>query len=379
MMQSDVRFLHEKEGVRLSREVLANTGWPEPVIAAVGEIIDGHDTRPYPRSLNDRLVRDADKLWRFTVTGVAVACDWFKLNPRQYADRLDGQFALLETEAGRQMATQELASDQAGPDASFDLSAEQPMGELELGGKRVIVTGAAGGLGRAFAEAFAAAGASVVAADIDVAGAEETARLIAAKGGRALPQAVDVTDLASAERLARVAHEGLGGADVLVNNAAVYAGLQRTSFESISEAEWDRVMSVNVKGTWIMTRAVAPLLRASGGGAIVNVSSATVMSGSPMWLHYVSSKGAIIAMTRALARELGDDNVTVNAIAPGLTLTGASLGLVDNAAEYGVMRGALKRAAVSGDIVGAVLFLASPHATFVTGQTLVVDGGRQFL
>ena len=202
------------------------------------------------------------------------------------------------------------------------------MGGLELGGKRVIVTGAAGGLGRAFAEAFAAAGASVVAADIDVAGAEETARLIAAKGGRALPQAVDVTDLASAERLARVAHEGLGGADVLVNNAAVYAGLQRTSFESISEAEWDRVMSVNVKGTWIMTRAVAPLLRASGGGAIVNVSSATVMSGSPMWLHYVSSKGAIIAMTRALARELGDDNVTVNAIAPGLTLTGASLGLI---------------------------------------------------
>jgi NAD(P)-dependent dehydrogenase (short-subunit alcohol dehydrogenase family) len=231
------------------------------------------------------------------------------------------------------------------------------MGGLELGGKRVIVTGAAGGLGRAFAEAFAAAGASVVAADIDVGGAEETARLIAAKGGRALPQAVDVTDLASAERLARVAHEGLGGADVLVNNAAVYAGLQRTSFESISEAEWDRVMSVNVKGTWIMTRAVAPLLRASGGGAIVKVSSAT----------------------RALARELGDDNVTVNAIAPGLTLTGASLGLLDNAAEYGVTRGALKRAAVSGDIVGAVLFLASPHATFVTGQTLVVDGGRQFL
>jgi len=110
MMQSDVRFLHEKEGVRLSREVLANTGWPEPVIAAVGEIIDGHDTRPYPRSLNDRLVRDADKLWRFTVTGVAVASDWFKLNPRQYTDRLDAQFALLETEAGRQMATQELAT-----------------------------------------------------------------------------------------------------------------------------------------------------------------------------------------------------------------------------------------------------------------------------
>jgi hypothetical protein len=108
MMQSDVRFLHEREGVRLSREVLGRTGWPEQVIAAVGEIIDGHDTRPEPRSLNDRLVRDSDKLWRFTVTGVAVACDWFKLTPRQYADRLTRQFSLLETPAGRDMAEEEL-------------------------------------------------------------------------------------------------------------------------------------------------------------------------------------------------------------------------------------------------------------------------------
>src|SRR6185312_13386575 len=176
-----------------------------------------------------------------------------------------------------------------------------------------------------------------------------------------------------------VAHDGLGGADVLVNNAAVYAGLQRTSFEAISEAEWDRVMSVNVKGTWIMTRAVAPLLRASGGGAIVNVSSATVMSGSPLWLHYVSSKGAIIAMTRALARELGDDNIRVNALAPGFTLTEASLDLMENAAEYGVGRGAIKRAAGPCDMVGGALFLASSHAAFITGQTLIVDGGRQFI
>jgi hypothetical protein len=109
MMQSEVRFLHEREGVRLSREVLQKTGWPEDVIAAVGIIIDGHDTRPTPRSLNDRLVRDADKLWRFTVTGVAVACDWFKLTPHQYADRLERQFVLLETEAGRDMAVEELA------------------------------------------------------------------------------------------------------------------------------------------------------------------------------------------------------------------------------------------------------------------------------
>ena len=109
MMQSDVRFLHEREGVRMSREVLEKTNWPEAVIAAVGEIIDGHDTRPHARSLNDRVVRDADKLWRFTVTGVAVACDWFKMTPRQYADRLEQQVSILETEAGRQLAAQALA------------------------------------------------------------------------------------------------------------------------------------------------------------------------------------------------------------------------------------------------------------------------------
>lgn len=113
MMQSDVRFLHESEGVRMSREVLEKTNWSEPVIVAVGEIIDGHDTRPYPRSLNDRLVRDADKLWRYTTTGVAVACDWFKTTPRRYAARLQQQLSAFETEAGRRMAETALAETQA--------------------------------------------------------------------------------------------------------------------------------------------------------------------------------------------------------------------------------------------------------------------------
>jgi NAD(P)-dependent dehydrogenase (short-subunit alcohol dehydrogenase family) len=250
---------------------------------------------------------------------------------------------------------------------------------LGLKGKRVIVTGAAGGLGRTFAVAFADAGARIVATDVNISGADETARMIADSGGEAHACRVDVTDASSLAALALCARDKLGGLDCLVNNAAVYAGLARKSFETITEAEWDRVMAVNVKGAWMTIKATAPLLREAGGGTIINISSATVMSGSPMWLHYVSSKGAIIAMTRALARELGDDRITVNALAPGFTLTEASLDLIENAAEYGVTRGAIKRAAAPHDMVGAALFLASTHAAFMTGQTLIVDGGRQFL
>ena len=250
------------------------------------------------------------------------------------------------------------------------------MSGLDLTGKRVVVTGAAGGLGRAFAQAFAREGAHVLAADINADGAAETATLIGANGHAAQ---VDVTSRASATALADTAQRLMGGVDVLVNNAAIYAGLERKGFEQIDEAVWDRVMAVNVKGPWAMTSAVAPLMRRAGAGAVINVSSATVMSGSPQWLHYVSSKGAVIAMTRALARELGDDRITVNALAPGFTLTEASLGLIENAAEYGVTRRAIKRAAGSDDIVGAALFLASPLASFITGQTIIIDGGRQFL
>jgi NAD(P)-dependent dehydrogenase (short-subunit alcohol dehydrogenase family) len=226
---------------------------------------------------------------------------------------------------------------------------------LGLAGKRVIVTGAAGGLGRAFAQAFADAGARILAADVNIDGADETARMITDSGGEVHTCQADVTDALSLGALAACARDRLGGLDCLVNNAAIYAGLTRKSFDSITEAEWDRVMAVNVKGAWM------------------------VMSGSPLWLHYVSSKGAIIAMTRALARELGDDRITVNALAPGFTLTEASLDLIENAAEYGVARGAIKRSAGPNDMVGAALFLASSHAAFITGQTLIVDGGRQFI
>lgn len=253
------------------------------------------------------------------------------------------------------------------------------MSEPMLAGKTAVITGAGGGLGRSFALAFAKAGATVVAADINAAGAAETAVLIKDTGGRAIDASVDVTSAASLASLMDQALDFTGRIDCLVNNAAIYAGLKRQSFLDIAEDEWDRVMAVNIKGAWLATKAVAPIMMGQKSGAIINISSATVMSGSPQWLHYVSSKGAVIAMTRALARELGDDNITVNAIAPGFTLTEASLGLMENAAEYGVTRGALKRASTPDDMTGAAIFLASAQAGFITGQTIIVDGGRQFL
>ena len=253
------------------------------------------------------------------------------------------------------------------------------MSELGLKEKRVLVTGAAGGLGRAFAEGFAEAGARVIAADLNEEGAQETARAINKTGGQAHGAKVDVTNAQSCAKLAEFAQDTLGGLDVLVNNAAIYAGLERKKFTEIDEDVWDKVMAVNVKGVWQMTRAVTPLMNAAGAGAIVNVASATVFSGSPQWMHYVASKGAVIAMTRSLARELGDDNIRVNVIAPGFTLTEASLDLIDDAENYGVTRGALKRSADAKDMVGSAIYLASDLASFVTGQTLIVDGGRQFI
>ncbi|TNM53307.1 SDR family NAD(P)-dependent oxidoreductase [Brevibacterium sediminis] len=244
--------------------------------------------------------------------------------------------------------------------------------------RTVLITGAAGGLGRAFAEGFAAAGDRVVVADINLAGAEETATALRAASAETLACEVDVTDRASTQALAEAAADfGGGSIDVVVNNAAIYAGITRSPFEDVAEDEWDLVMGVNLKGPWQVTRAVSPYLPA--GGRVVNLSSATVMSGSTQWAHYVASKGGVIALTRVLAKELGTRDITVNAIAPGFTLTEASYELMDDAATYGVDRGAIRRASQPDDIVGATMFLASPDAGYITGQTLVVDGGRQFI
>lgn len=245
-------------------------------------------------------------------------------------------------------------------------------------GKVVIVTGAAGGLGRAFAQGFSDAGAALVVADIDSGGVSETAALLNAAGGRATAVTVDVTNKNSTETLAAAAVDTYGRIDVLINNAAIYATLTRKPFTEIDPAEWDRVMNVNVKGAWLCSASVFPRMT-QPGGRIINIASATVFSGSPLWMHYVASKGAVIGLTRVMAREVGPQGVTVNAIAPGFTLTEASLGLIEDAETYGVDRGAIKRASRPEDIVGTALFLAGEQSGYITGQTLVVDGGKQFI
>jgi NAD(P)-dependent dehydrogenase (short-subunit alcohol dehydrogenase family) len=254
---------------------------------------------------------------------------------------------------------------------------------LDFHGRTVVITGAAGGLGLAFAEAFAGAGADLVLGDVATdsvkAAADKLAQRYQEQRICGLP--LDVTDEESTKRFAEAAAHAVSGReriDVLVNNAAIYSGLTRAGFHEIDPAEWDRVMLVNLKGPFLMARAVRPwMLKA--GGHIINLASATVFSGSQLWAHYVAGKGGVIALTRVLANELGAHGITVNAIAPGFTLTEASLGLIEDAANYGAQRGAIKRAAMPDDVVGAALYLASPLAAFVTGQTLVVDGGRQFI
>jgi len=244
--------------------------------------------------------------------------------------------------------------------------------------RTVLITGAAGGLGRSFALAFAERGYRVAVTDLDLAGADETAELARKEGADCWSGRLDVTCAESAGAVAEdVAAFGGGRIDALVNNAGIYASLNRSRLEDIDPDEFDLVLRVNAKGPWLVTRACSPYF--GPGSSVVNIASATVFSGSEHWLHYVASKGAVIAMTRVMAKELGRREITANAIAPGFTLTEASLTLMENATQYGVDRGSIKRAGVPDDIVGAALFLAGPDSRFITGQTLVVDGGRQFI
>lgn len=247
----------------------------------------------------------------------------------------------------------------------------------QLSGKTAIITGAAGGLGRAFALGFASRGANVVVADMNTDGASETVALIEAAGGKAISVKVNVADKASCEAMVDSAISAFGGVDTLVNNAALYATLNRADFWELDGDEWDKVMAVNVKGAWLASAAFYK--KVNTGGSIINIASATFFSGSPLWMHYVASKGALVGMTRVMAREAGVKEVTVNAIAPGFTLTEASLAQIDDAANYGVSSRSIKRASQPEDIVGTALFLASDDSGYITGQTIIVDGGKQFI
>lgn len=246
---------------------------------------------------------------------------------------------------------------------------------MPLSGKRIIVTGAAGGLGRAFCLHLASQGARVLAADVAEEGARETVARIRGAGGDAIVMRVDVTLQADTQHMASRAFEAWGGIDGVVNNAAIYAGISRRPFDEIPVEEWDQVMSVNAKGPWLCARAVAPYMRKQGHGAIVNVASEVAFSGSYHLSHYVASKAALVGLTRALARELGEWNVRVNALAPGFTDTEASRRLADVAA-YDTSRTPLGRLAQPKDMLGALTFFLSDASAFVTGQTLLVNGGR---
>jgi len=250
----------------------------------------------------------------------------------------------------------------------------------QLDGKVIVVTGAGRGLGRAFAEACAEAGAAaVVIAEINRDWGEATAASLQAAGHDAPFIAVDLGVPDSVGAMAAAIGERYGRIDGLVNNAAIATGIGGKTFEEIDLETWDRVMAVNVRGTWLAVKACAPLLRKGARGArVVNVASDTALWGAPRLLHYVASKGAIIAMTRSLARELGPDDIAVNAIAPGLTLVEATESVPKERHDLYVDGRAMPRAQEPGDVVGSVVYLLSDGAAFVSGQLLPVNGGFVF-
>jgi NAD(P)-dependent dehydrogenase (short-subunit alcohol dehydrogenase family) len=244
-----------------------------------------------------------------------------------------------------------------------------------LEGKVAIVTGGAQGIGRAIADELAAGGARIVIADLK--GAEAAAA--------DFPDGIGLTvDVSAEDDVARMAGETVercGSIDILINNAGLYASLAMRPFDQIPVDEWRQVMDVNVLSMFLTCRAVVPQMREQGGGRIVNISSGTPFRGVPFVLHYVTSKGAIVALTRALAKELGGDEILVNCVAPGFTMSDGvneHPEVVEALRDVSVGSRTLKRDQVPEDVVGAVAFLCGPGATFITGQTMVIDGGQYF-
>ncbi len=247
------------------------------------------------------------------------------------------------------------------------------MGKLD--GRVAIVTGGGRGLGKAFCMGLAAEGARILAATNEPVGLDQAIEEVRQLGTEAESLLVDVTSDEDMKKMARYAVDRFGRIDILVNNAALYYGLRRKPFHEITSDEWDVVMAVNVKGLWLSTKAVYPYMKEAGKGKVINLASEVFFTGSHGFAHYVATKGAVVGLTRALAIELGPDNICINAIAPGFTDTEGSRTIAD-VARYDTSKTPLSRLGTAEDIVGAAIFLSSDAADFITGQTLLVDGGR---
>jgi NAD(P)-dependent dehydrogenase (short-subunit alcohol dehydrogenase family) len=246
---------------------------------------------------------------------------------------------------------------------------------MRLAGRVAIVTGGARHIGAAYARRLAAEGAAVVIADILE--GSEVVNQIEAVGGKALALNVDVSKEEDARRMAAEAIGAFGRIDILVNNAAIFLNIQRHPFYEISSEEWDRVSAVNIKGPFLCAKAVFPQMKDQRSGKIINISSSTVFSGTPLFLHYVASKAALIGMTRSLAREVGEFGICVNAIAPGL-VQHEGQNAPKEFTEFQLKIRSLKRLQTPEDLLGVLVYLASSDSDFVTGQTLMVDGGSVF-
>jgi NAD(P)-dependent dehydrogenase (short-subunit alcohol dehydrogenase family) len=240
----------------------------------------------------------------------------------------------------------------------------------------IIITGGGGKIGKAYAMAFAKEGARVALPDI--AGADHVVKVIRDLGGTAVSMACDVADESSVNAMVEEVVKNFGTVDVLINNAAYFMSVWKGPFWEMTVDEFDKAMAVNVRGSWLCAKAVVPHMQRRRKGKIINISSNVALTGNPNYIHYVASKGALIAMTRAMARELGDWNICVNTVSPGFVVTEGRQ--VDP--EYEKIRAqqrSLKRSQVENDLVGTVLFLSSPESDFMTGQLLNVDGGFQFV
>lgn len=247
-----------------------------------------------------------------------------------------------------------------------------------LQGRVAIITGSGHGIGKAYARRLASEGARVVIAELDGSAANTVSDELSQEGFEALAVQTDIADEGSVQNMAEQAVSAFGKIDILINNAAMFATvpMSRTTFDEIAPDEWDRMMLVNLKGTWLACRAVIPEMRKRNYGKIVNISSGTALKGNATRIHYVTSKAGILGFTKTLAREVGEYGITVNCVAPGSTLSEENPDeSVLAMRQAGVTGRALTRVQKPEDLLGAISFFASPDSDFITGQTLVVDGG----